>query len=454
MCRDTDAAARGEAQPSGGLESTGVLKDSLKVSELAAQAVAQPAAKVSKPRIDCIDGCRFALVLPIIVGHFAKFGFKNEFILKLLTQENVLVGGFFVISGYVTAYVNTKLRELGHDRKKLANPELFFWQKVMSYYPLHFVVSTIFSPMFIMSDVWQKMSSGTMGVNASLNYTLLQAWFPTKAEIWNPPTWFLSALTFCNLLMPSMVLPYVSQLSKDGLRKLLFGLSALSIMQKVSYSAAWQYTCRGNYICRSQPTHLWNMTRFHPIWALVEVTMGIAAARGVMLDGEEQRSRRRTNPLIYFIASHATLLLRTSRANLNDALTRSTLFVPLYLKFITTMHRDCLSDSPALITRFFGSRIMARLGSLAFPMFILHGPMGQLFYKKAVATRLWGRVMPQSFFPIYLLLVLLAGHIANEGFVKSKSVQRVSSRIVRWLEARSEGMLQDFALPLNLQQGL
>ena len=27
-----------------------------------------------KPRIDCIDGCRFALVFPIILGHFIRFG--------------------------------------------------------------------------------------------------------------------------------------------------------------------------------------------------------------------------------------------------------------------------------------------------------------------------------------------------------------------------------------------
>ena len=32
---------------------------------------AKPAAK--KPRIDCIDGCRFALVFPIVVAHFARF---------------------------------------------------------------------------------------------------------------------------------------------------------------------------------------------------------------------------------------------------------------------------------------------------------------------------------------------------------------------------------------------
>ena len=45
-------------------------------------------------------------------------------------QENVLVGGFFVISGYVSAYTSTKLGARGVEEKKVANPELFFWQRV------------------------------------------------------------------------------------------------------------------------------------------------------------------------------------------------------------------------------------------------------------------------------------------------------------------------------------
>ncbi len=58
------------------------------------------------------------------------------------------------------------------------------------------------------------------------------------------------------------------------------------------------------------------------------------------------------------------------------------LFVPLFTKFLKAMHRDALSSSPSAITRFFGCKPMATLGSLAFPMFIVHGPIGQMFYKK------------------------------------------------------------------------
>jgi len=400
--------------------------------------------KASKPRIDCIDGCRFALVLPIIVGHFVKFGTKNRLLLKLLTQENVLVGGFFIISGYVASYVATNIGERGHDRKKLAEPEKFFWQKVMSYYPLHFLVSTAFAPMFVLADRWAKRSWGASGFHALLNYTLTQAWFPSEAEIWNPPTWFLSALTFANGTLPTMILPQVARLSKDGLRKLFAGLTAISVLQKVSYSQAWQFHCQGGYKTRHSSPLLWNVTRFHPFWALAEITMGVIAARDVMLDDAEDRKKPVANPLWLFVASYATLALRlTKDFNFNDAMIRSLVFIPLYTKFLKSLHRDCLSEAPSAITRFFGSAIMTRLGSLAFPMFIVHGPIGQLFYKKRVATKLWGRVMPMWFFPIYLLIVTASGHALNEGFVKNKAVQRLTASVVAFLTRHTEGMLMD-----------
>mmetsp|Transcript_54527 Transcript_54527/g.130048 ORF Transcript_54527/g.130048 Transcript_54527/m.130048 type:complete len:447 (+) Transcript_54527:124-1464(+) len=404
---------------------------------------AKPPVKIAKPRIECIDGCRFALVMPIMIGHFVKFATDNRIALKLLTQENVLVGGFFIISGYVAGYVSTNMGEQKHDEKKLAKPELYFWQKVMSYYPLHFVVSTAFAPMFIQIDRWMKNSCKTTLFNAFLNYSLLQAWFPSSAEIWNPPTWFLSALTFANVTLPSMILPAVSRLSKEGVTKLLYSLGAMSCLQKLSYSQSWQFTCRGNYTCKTSLPKLWNVTRFHPVWALIEVVMGVCACRTVMLDSQEERKAPVANPLWYFIASYATLALRLTRFNLNDALIRSCLFIPLYVKFLTTMHRDCMSEKPRAITRFFGTKQMTFLGSLAFPMFILHGPVGQLFYKKKVAFKLWGGVMPKSFFPVYLAIVMLAGHLMNEGFVKNKTVQKLAARLAEFLAKKTEGFLQD-----------
>ncbi|CAE8646607.1 unnamed protein product [Polarella glacialis] len=334
------------------------------------------------------------------------------------------------------------------DEKKLKDPELFFWQKVMSYYPLHFLISTSFAPLFIQVDRWVNLPWSTTRFHAFLNYTLMQAWFSSEAEIWNPPTWFLSALTFANALMPS-VLTSVASLSKHGLRNLLRGLTVISMLQKLSYSQGKQYFSNVG-ISAKKTSNLWNLTRFHPIGALVEITMGIASVREVMLDDAVERSKPVMNPAWLFLASYGTLALRCTRLDLNDAIIRSALFVPLYSRFLTAMHRDCMTERPSAITRFFGSKTMVWLGSLAFPMFMIHGPLGQLFYKKAVAMRLWGKVMPQKFFPIYLLLVLLSGQVLNEGFVKNALVQRMSARAAQILAKHTRGMLQDIVVDEKL----
>jgi hypothetical protein len=53
-----------------------------------------------------------------------------------------------------------------------------------------------------------------------LSRPFTQAWFPAHAEIWNAPTWFLSALTFAMLVLPH-VLPAIAAMRKKGLKLLL-----------------------------------------------------------------------------------------------------------------------------------------------------------------------------------------------------------------------------------------
>lgn len=160
---------------------------------------------------------------------------------------------------------------------------------------------------------------------------------------------------------------------------------------------------------------------------------------------EDDRKKERINPICYFLAAYSTLLLRLTRFDFNDAMVRATLFVPLYTKFLTSVHRDCLSKNPSAVTRFFGSKLMTYLGGLAFPMFILHGPIGQVFYKKILATRLWGRPMPNAFFPVYLAICLGCSHLLNENFVKNKQVGKIAGQVAQWLASKTEGMLQDRA---------
>ena len=74
---------------------------------------------------------------------------------------------------------------------------------------------------------------------------------------------------------------------------------------------------------------------------------------------------------------------------------------------------------------------MVYLGTISFPIYILHGPIGQVFYKRVVGTKLFGKVFTQypQFFPIYLLIVLVAAMLTHEFFIKNKKVQELSKAV-------------------------
>ena len=76
-------------------------------------------------------------------------------------------------------------------------------------------------------------------------------------------------------------------------------------------------------------------------------------------------------------------------------------------------------------------------------MFIVHGPVGQVFYKKAIAKKLWGKPMPHAFFPFYLAICLIISHFTNEYFVKNKKVGQISGKVAQFLANWTEGMLRD-----------
>jgi peptidoglycan/LPS O-acetylase OafA/YrhL len=79
------------------------------------------------------------------------------------------------------------------------------------------------------------------------------------------------------------------------------------------------------------------------------------------------------------------------------------------------------------------------LGAISFPIYILHGPIGQIFYKRAVASKLWGTVFTKypEFFPAYLAIVLLAAVVVHEKFMKNKAIQG-------WFQERGQAIAAKF----------
>ena len=434
-----------------------------------------PASPTKKrPFIPALDSTRFFLISYIAVGHFIACCTRDVFTLKLLSQVNVVVGAFFVLSGYVVAYTCTELGKYEASPRVSPAPA-FIASRIMGYYPLYFLAQVVFGWVFVYAD---NLYNGPVATawHALITFTLSQAWFPAHAELWNAPTWFLSALTFATVALP-FSLPSIAKWRAKGLRTAMLVLTCVSLLMKLAYSYdcdAWMFL-EGMMAAKTHPNWMfWNATRFSPFAALVDVLIGCVACRMVTVrecdpkeDPDYEMEQKRKRELLSFLGGEAgsvaaspaiplvgMLLVITARAfgwlTLNDALTRVILFVPLFTAFVMRVHTQTVYvDIPAAeagdtkhssFSKILGAKPLTYLGAISFPIYILHGPIGQIFYKRAVAIKLFnGTVFTKfpEFFPVYLLVVLVSAVIVHETFMKNKGIQT-------WWQERGQEVAKGF----------
>ncbi len=422
------------------------------VAAAAADGAAAPAPKAKRPRIPALEAVRFSLISYICVGHFVAMATKDTFFLRLFSQVNVAVGAFFVISGYVMAYTATELGKLE------ASPRVFpaaayTVSRIAGFFPVYLAAQILFSPVFLYADAfyngWVKTAWHALATTS-----LSQAWFPMHAELWNPPTWFLSALAWALVAVPYM-LPYIAEMTTRGLRRCFATLTAVSVLSKVAYSYDLGCWALFEGMTRAHPNlALFNSLRFSPFFALVEILMGVVAARLVMVgeagaDPDESALEARlakwagaVPPLVLVLCMKALFLARAAGViQLNDMLVRGCLFIPLFSWFLMRVHRETINpEAPKLsLVKLLGWGPLQYLGKISFCIYIVHGPIGQIFYKRAIANKLFGFVWSKypAFFYAYLALVLVAAaamqrFVAENQWVAARTKAAVS-RINGWL---------------------
>mmetsp|Transcript_56975 Transcript_56975/g.133266 ORF Transcript_56975/g.133266 Transcript_56975/m.133266 type:complete len:524 (-) Transcript_56975:239-1810(-) len=403
---------------------------------------ATPPPKPKKVRISAFDAIRFFLIAYIVCGHFISFAAPSQFAMKAISQINVVVGAFFALSGYVAAYTTTENAERAASPKLLSTPApKWILQRVFGYFPLHLLVLLIFSPMFLFSDV-SYSGWPTALWHGFLSAGMLQAWFPMHAEVWNAPTWFLSALTFATAMLP-FALPILAKQSKAELRRTGLFIFLVGLLPKLGYCydhQAWGML-EGATSPKAFPNFaMFNMQRFNPFFAVIEVLLGAVACRLVMLDGADGEEKAPKTSIVNtglpLLAMVGVIILRALGVmELSDLLTRAVIFIPLFLYFLMSAHRASVVPKVTDgIVKALSSKPLVTLGNLAFPIFVVHGPLGQLFYKKIVATKIFGGTMlalvgPQ-FFYAYLGIVLVSAWILQKTFLTNKQVGAMSKDAV------------------------
>lgn len=399
-----------------------------------------PPKKVPKPRLPALDSIRFILISYIVCGHFIAVCTTDTIILKLATQINVVVGAFFVLSGYVAGYTGSLIGKQEAD-PRLEPTHKYVIGKIMGFYPLHLLVTLLFAPMFMYADTYYNGLTTALA-HGAMSLGLVQSWFPLHAEIWNAPTWFLSAMSFAMVAMPSCI-QSIAKMSKKGLKQSMVALSGILLLPRLAYSYdlnVWSIM-EGMLNARTHPNiAFWNSIRFNPFYALMEMLLGVVACRIVMMDTPEDVEEN-AKPTLFNSIKNSTILpligmvaIIVARAydviGLNDVLTRSLMFLPLFIRFLINAHRQTLKDTPdkPSLTKALAWGPLTYLGTISFPIFVLHGPLGQLFYKKVVAKLFfWSAYTTTTwFFGVYLAACVAGGAFLHWAFVKRKWVADLS----------------------------
>jgi peptidoglycan/LPS O-acetylase OafA/YrhL len=400
-------------------------------------ATTDPAAKSKKIRISAFDSMRFFLIFNIVLGHFIKFANPSKTLFRAASQHNVIVGAFFALSGYVAAYTSTENNVAEASVKLLGTPKQeWIVARIFGYYPLHLFVLLLFSPIFLYADltyngIWKTTANAAMAV------TLTQAWFPQHAEVWNAPTWFLSSLNFATALLP-FALPPLAKLNKKQLRKTTLWIWLVYLLPKLGYLYdlnAWGIF-EGVVNPKAHPNlALFNMQRFNPVFCAMEVLLGAAACRSVMMDDAQGETGPTTNafstfgPLLSILGMMALRAVGTMECS--DMLFRSVFFVPLFLRLLMSVHRNTVSKAFDPLVGLLSNPILVWLGNLSFPIFIVHGPLGQVFYKKIIATKLFGQVLAgPMYFAIYLATTFVSALALQKFFLQNKTVGKWSKNAV------------------------
>jgi peptidoglycan/LPS O-acetylase OafA/YrhL len=256
-------------------------------------------------------------------------------------------------------------------------------------------------------------------------------------------------MVFSTALMP-FALPKVAKMDKKALRKSLIWLGLINLLPVLGYcldSNTWGLV-EGMTAPKKHPAlAVFNYQRFLPMFNVAEVLMGAVTCRLAMLDGmvdvdskDKPSSTPNTSWLSTTVPFVGLLAIMAGRAfevvpACSDLLVRGLIFTPLFLKFVLGAHRNTVGGKEDfLLNNILSSKALVWLGGLSFPIYIVHGPIGQVFYKKLIATKLWGGVLwGPPFFVLYMTTVMVSAILVNKFFLQNKAVGSWSkARIDQW----------------------
>jgi peptidoglycan/LPS O-acetylase OafA/YrhL len=323
----------------------------------------------SRDALPALTGLRFIAALLVVLFHFkflvAGLGTSDAPGARLLQAGYIGVSAFFVLSGFILAYTYIE-----PDGTMRGTPDGFWHARFARIYPVYALALVVSLPLFI--DVAILHPVGVTHLSdvikaAVLTPTLLQAWTPKKAWMWDGPAWSLSAEAFFYAVFPMLAVMIARQSQRKTIAiGLLAGICAIagpSLYALTIPSGIWRVTpsTYGPWIAT---------LKFLPLFHLPEFVIGICAGL-IFIHRRASDSSRRSVPWIALFAAAAIAAILCVSDRIPFLLLQAGV---LALPFAVLIYG--LAFGRGLLAKALSTRTAQLLGGASYSLYLLHLPLG------------------------------------------------------------------------------
>jgi peptidoglycan/LPS O-acetylase OafA/YrhL len=312
--------------------------------------------------IDALTSLRFFAALLVVFFHDGQALFVGA----PLWASNIIKGGyagvpfFFILSGFILTY---NYLPLGATLKLRS----FWLARFARIYPIYAVSLILSAPLFFASLLVAlpfEQAVPRFLIHGVAAFSLVQAWIPSWAFVWNGPAWSLSVEAFFYLLFPFLAR------GMDGKSRWM-GPGALAAVVGLFFGLpVWlRY---GNLL--EMLKH--NLGWANPLLWLPLFLLGMFAGRFYLRRGSRlQTSPSRIHATLATLMAGAVILICMA-ANLQRI---SMIFYCYVLSLPCVLLILLLADRNNAVGRCLSGRMFVRLGEASYALYILHRPVHEWF---------------------------------------------------------------------------
>lgn len=294
-------------------------------------------------RIEQLTFTRFLAAFAIVIFHFGKsiFPFTSDYLSFLITQANVGVSYFFILSGFIMI--------ISYGKYDSVNAFDYYKNRFARIYPIYLLGILLYLPI--------RISLYPVDYVLLFHLTALHSWFPGWVMSYNFPGWSISVEMLFYVLFPFLA----NHVYK---RKNNFKLAvAVILLLWIATQLLFNYLLNTPYYDGDHSAHH-NLLYYFPLMHLNEFLIGNLA--GIYFLKNHKTLRKNYDWAVVAMAGLLVLALKYPIGlNYHDGLL-GVVFIPLIL---------LLSFNTGYISKLFGRKPFIFLGEISYSLYIFQLPV-------------------------------------------------------------------------------